>query len=112
MLCHLSGLQREVGEMFVTGSSPTDEELIASMGEAELVLRPGEEHHYSNLAFALLGHVVARHGGMPYTRYVDERVIGPLGLSRTTWAPQEPKAQGYLVAEYARTVWTEPETDL
>ena len=44
--------------------------------------------------------------------YVDERIIEPLGLARTTWAPQAPKAQGYLVDEYARTVWTEPETDL
>ena len=49
---------------------------------------------------------------MAYTDYVDERVIGPLGLSRTTWRSQEPKAQGYLVDEYARTVWIEPETDL
>ncbi len=35
-----------------------------------------------------------------------------MGLSRTTWRSQEPKAQGYLVDEYARTVWIEPETDL
>ena len=39
-------------------------------------------------------------------------MIGPLGLERTTWTPRAPKAQGYLVAEYARTVWKEPETDL
>ena len=49
---------------------------------------------------------------MPYMQYVDERIIGPLGLDRTTWPPQAPQAQGYLVDEYARTVWTEPETDL
>ena len=45
-------------------------------------------------------------------QYVDERIIGPLGLGRTTWLPQAPQAQGYLVDEYARTVWTEPETDM
>ena len=74
--------------------------------------RPAQQHHYSNLAFALLGQVVARKSGQPYTDYVDERIIGPLGLERTTWRPQAPKAQGYLVDEYARTVWREPETDL
>ena len=37
---------------------------------------------------------------------------GRLASTRTTWYPQEPKAQGYLVDEYARTVWKEPETDL
>jgi CubicO group peptidase (beta-lactamase class C family) len=112
MLSHLSGLQREAGEMFVTGESPTEDELVASMSEVEFVLGPAQGHHYSNLAFALLGQVVARKSGLPYTRYVDERIIGPLGLTRTSWRPQPPKAQGYLVDEYARTVWKEPETDL
>jgi len=112
LLCHLSGLQREAGEMFVTGESPTEDDLVASMRDVEFVLAPGESHHYSNLAFALLGQVVARKSGQSYMQYVDERIIGPLGLERTTWLPQAPKAQGYLVDEYARTVWNEPETDM
>ena len=112
MLSHFSGLQREAGEMFVSGESPTEDELLASMSEVEFALEPAQGHHYSNLAFALLGQVVARKSGMPYKQYVDENIIQPLGLTRTTWHPQEPKAQGYLVDEYARTVWKEPETDL
>jgi CubicO group peptidase (beta-lactamase class C family) len=107
LLAHLSGLKREAGEMFVDGVSPTEEEL-----EVAFALEPAQAHHYSNLAYGLLGRVVAAKSGLPYTRYVDDRVIGPLGLSRTTWTPQPPKAQGYLVDEYARTVWKEPDTDL
>jgi hypothetical protein len=98
--------------MFVTGQSPTEDELVASMSEVEFVLAPAQAHHYSNLAFALLGQVVARKSGVPYTQYVDEHIIGPLELARTSWTAQPPKAQGYLVEEYARTVWKEPETDL
>jgi CubicO group peptidase (beta-lactamase class C family) len=112
LLCHLSGLQREAGEMFVTGVSPTEEQLIDSMRSARFVLPPGEAHHYSNLAFALLGQVVARVSGQRYTDYVDERIIQPLGLTRTSWTTREPKAQGYLVDEFARTVVREPELDL
>jgi CubicO group peptidase (beta-lactamase class C family) len=112
MLCHLSGLQREAGEMFVTGESPTEEQLVESMRNVEFVLAPAQQHHYSNLAFALLGQIVVRKSGQRYTEYVDERIIRPLGLARTTWTPHAPKAQGYLVDEYARTVWKEPETDL
>jgi CubicO group peptidase (beta-lactamase class C family) len=107
MLAHVSGMAREVGEMFVEGTSPTEDDLQVS-----LALEPAQAHHYSNLAFGLLGRVVAAKSGVPYTEYVDDRVIRPLGLERTTWYPQEPKAQGYLVDEYARTVWEEPETDL
>lgn len=107
MLAHISGMQREVGEMFVDGTSPAEEDL-----EVALALDPAQAHHYSNLAFGLLGRVVASRSGMPYTDYVDERILEPLGLARTTWRSQEPKAQGYLVDEYARTVWVEPETEL
>jgi CubicO group peptidase (beta-lactamase class C family) len=82
LLAHLSGLQREAGEMFVTGESPTEEQLVESMSGIEFVSRPGEQHHYSNLAFALLGQVVARKSGTPYMQYVDERIIRPLGLAR------------------------------
>ena len=45
-------------------------------------------------------------------QYVDEHVIEPLGLERTTWQSVAPRAQGYLVDDYARTVWAEPELDL
>ncbi len=107
MLAHLSGLQREVGEMWVTGVSPTADELVDGMREAELVLEPAQSHHYSNLAFALLGEVVARRSGTPYTDYVDARIIRPLGLERTTWTEQAPAAQGYLVDEFAGTLWRE-----
>lgn len=107
MLAHTSGLRREVGEMFVEGTTPTEDDL-----EVAFALDPAQAHHYSNLAFGLLGRVVSAKSGVPYTEYVDAKIIEPLGLTRTTWQPQEPKAQGYLVDEYARTVWKEPETDL
>jgi CubicO group peptidase (beta-lactamase class C family) len=52
LLCHLSGLQREAGEMFVTGVSPTEDQLVESMQSTRFVLPPGEAHNYSNFAFA------------------------------------------------------------
>jgi CubicO group peptidase (beta-lactamase class C family) len=107
ILAHLSGMQREVGEMFVEGRTPTEDDLVVAFA-----LQPAQAHHYSNLAFGLLGRVVATKSGMAYTQYVDERILRPLGLERTTWYAQEPSAQGYLVDEYARTVAKEPATDL
>ena len=112
MLAHIAGFQRETGDAWVTGEQPTVEQMLESLANWELVLPPARAHHYSNLAYGLLGEVIARRSGMPYTEYVDERVIGPLGLSRTTWQPQGPFAQGYLVDEWAGTVQREPHTDL
>ena len=107
ILAHLSGLQREVGEMYVEARTPTEDDLVVAFA-----LPPAQAHHYSNLAFGLLGRVVAAKSGVAYTEYVDERILRPLGLERTTWYAQEPSAQGYLVDEYARTVSKEPATDL
>jgi CubicO group peptidase (beta-lactamase class C family) len=113
LLSHTSGLQREThDDAWLRQRFATVDELLETLHEAEHVLPPGARFHYSNLAFALLGQVVARLSGTGYTDYVDEHIIGPLGLQRTTWRPTGTQAQGYLVDEYARTVWKEPETDL
>ena len=73
------------------------------------MLPAGAYWHYSNLAYALLGEVVTRVSGRPFTSFVDERVIGPAGLTRTTWRSVEPAAHGYYVDPYARTLRPEPD---
>ncbi len=113
LLSHSSGLQREPpGEMWESLESPTVEALLARLGEAEQALPSMTAHHYSNLAFALLGVVVERVSGMQYRDYVDERILRPLGLARTTWAPQEPYAQGYFVDPYANVLHPEQHPDI
>jgi energy-coupling factor transporter ATP-binding protein EcfA2 len=58
-LSHLTGLQREPpGEIWESMEPPSREELIAGLEDAELVLRPAEQWHYSNLVFALLGSLI------------------------------------------------------
>src|SRR5919198_4553414 len=96
LLSHASGLQREVpGSGWGTPEFPSLEQILASLGEVELVLEGGGEWHYSNLGFVLLGEVVARLSGLPVERYVDERILRPLGLAETTWGPVAPAARGY-----------------
>jgi CubicO group peptidase (beta-lactamase class C family) len=109
LLAHASGLQREIpGDVWETLQFPSGEELIGLLPEAELVLGPGEWFHYSNLAFSLLGEVVARRSGMPYERYVLERIIEPLGLRRTSFERTEPAATPYFVDPYADVTHLEP----
>jgi CubicO group peptidase (beta-lactamase class C family) len=113
LLSHLSGLQREpVGDVWESFEFPSREELVSGLAEAEQVLPPGQQWHYSNLAFGLLGEVVERASGQPYTDFVDERLLRPLGLARTTWTPVEPAARGYLVEPYSDAVRREPQVEL
>jgi CubicO group peptidase (beta-lactamase class C family) len=72
------------------------------------VLPPGARFHYSNLAFALLGVVVEQASGVPYEDYVRTRLLEPLGLTRTSFAPEPPAAQGWLVKPYVEGAWAEP----
>ena len=109
LLAHSSGLQREPpGEVWESLRFPGGAELVARLAEAELVLPPGERWHYSNLAYALLGELVTRVANSPFPAFVDERLIGPCGLRRTTWHSVDPAALGYYVEPYARTLRPEP----
>src|SRR5262245_52699497 len=109
MLSHASGLPREPpGRIWETLTFPTREELIDGLAESEELLAPGAYRHYSNLGFALLGEVIARVAVMEYERVVDERVLRPLGLTRTTWTPQAPAAAGYFVDPWTDEAIREP----
>ena len=110
MLSHGSGLQREIpGEVWESLEFPqSTEDLLRRLTEAEHVLEPGERWHYSNLAFILLGEVVAKLSGMPYEDYVEQQILQPLGLTRTTFTPEPPTAIGYSVDPYSDVAYREP----
>lgn len=113
MLAHASGLQREPpGEIWETLTFPDEEDLLRGLGEAEQVLPPMAAWHYSNLAYALLGIVVARISDTPFRDHVQERLLEPLGLGRTTWGPGEGSALPYFVEPYSDSVRREPVLDL
>lgn len=48
-----------------------------------LSFAPGSRYGYSNLAYAVLGEVVARSAQMPYEQYVQQSVLKPMALART-----------------------------
>ena len=63
----------------------TDAEMSAMMrGGIPFSTAPGTAYEYSNFGFAILGRIVANVSGMPYPRYLTERVLRPLGMTSTT----------------------------
>jgi len=108
LLSHTSGLQREThDDAWLHAHFADVPELLGTLDRAEQVLPPGARFHYSNLAFALLGIVVERVSGVAYAQYVEQRLLEPLGLLRTTFEPRQPSATGYLVQPYVDGVWDE-----
>jgi CubicO group peptidase (beta-lactamase class C family) len=113
MLSHVSGMQREpVGEVWETLVNPDREELLAGFNEAERVHRPHHLFHYSNLAFSVLGELVAQLDGREWEDSLRVRLLEPLGLTRTTLRPAEPVVRGYFVPPYSDVPVLEPTIDL
>jgi D-alanyl-D-alanine carboxypeptidase len=60
---------------------------------------PGTDFEYSNTNTVLLGLVVEKVGGLPLARFIQDRIIGPLGMWQTSWPANgqmpEPFTHGY-----------------
>lgn len=60
---------------------------------------PGQQYEYSNLGFVLLGQIVSKVSGVPFQKYVTERILRPLGMLETRWefaeVPADKLALGY-----------------
>jgi len=51
--------------------------------------KPGEKYHYSNVGFGLLGYLVERLSGEPFSEYTHKHVFAPLGMKTTGWMLSE-----------------------
>ena len=88
-----------------------DQQLAASDEDLSRMIRegipfsnaPGIAYEYSNFGFAILGRIVVNVSGMPYARYVRDRVLRPLGMSSTTLeardVPTNRLAHGYRLQD-------------
>lgn len=50
---------------------------------------PGTAYEYSNYGFAILGRIVARASARGYRAFVDDEILGPLGMGSTWWDPRD-----------------------
>ncbi|MFN2567169.1 MAG: serine hydrolase [Gemmatimonadaceae bacterium] len=66
------------------------QDLYAFLAEHQLRRDIGSEYEYSNIAVALLGHVLERVTGKPYEELVQERILRPLGMTMTSTKVEGP----------------------
>ncbi len=66
-----------------------------------VVWPPGELYSYSSHSIALLGYLVERIAGIPFAEYVDENILQPLEMRRTTFLqPPPPELADDLAVGY------------
>jgi CubicO group peptidase (beta-lactamase class C family) len=66
-------------------SSAADFYRFVNAAADEIVFAPGEHYFYSNESWRILGAIVQERSGIPFDRYVKERVLDPLGMKRSTF---------------------------
>ncbi len=111
LLSHTSGLTAEPLGPFWEATGRTADELLAGLRPADLVLAPGEAFHYSNVAFGLLGLVIERLRGASWRAVLTQRLLDPLELRSTSYAPTAQAAQGWRVHPFADALQPEPHAD-
>ncbi|WP_433310378.1 serine hydrolase domain-containing protein [Micromonospora sp. CA-269861] len=112
LLSHASGIQREPeGDWWERAAGVDLNALLADVSADKIAYSPHRTYHYSNLAYGLLGGLLERLTGTPWADLLDERILTPLGLRRTTYAATEPYARGYVVHPWHDTLREEPRTD-
>jgi len=86
LLSHSSGLPRESASPYWVGPDfafPTRQEVRSLLG-GQSTLYPAQRYfQYSNLGLTLVGEIVAERSGEDYDSYVQNHILGPLGLQDT-----------------------------
>lgn len=100
LLSHASGLPNPVPITWIhLASEPApslDDMIRLHIGsEPKLDFVPGSRHAYSNLGYLLLGRMVERVTGQVYPRYVEDKVLAPLGCRDAGFAVPADRAAGY-----------------
>ncbi len=93
---HSAGLPREVPHAPGPPEDPfvnvTHDAFVAWLKANPLMFTPGTSISYSNFGFDLLAAALAAAAHQPYPDLLDARVIRPLGLRDTTFAPSASQA--------------------
>lgn len=103
LMSHRSGLLREppVGHYF-DDTAPSLADTVASLNGTTLVYAPGTHTKYSNAGIAVVGRVVEVLTKQPFVEALQARVLGPLGLKNSAFAPT-PGVSAALAKAY---MWT------
>ena len=118
LVTQASGLPREVAQAPAPADDPfggnTPEAQMAGLAGDPYLFPPGTGAFYSNYGYDLLGTALATAGGRPYAELLAERVLAPIGMVDTVFAPSEAQAgrmmRGHFFDGAPMAVVPSPET--
>jgi D-alanyl-D-alanine carboxypeptidase len=114
-----SGLAREPeapADHSVGPVSGWEQKVLAALPHTTYAYEPGTRYLYSNIGFASLGIALSRAAHEPFTTYVEQHILKPLGMTHTAFEPtpaiRDHIARGYSVRKEDAPEWTTANKEL
>jgi CubicO group peptidase (beta-lactamase class C family) len=99
LLCHRSGIAREAPTGgYLDPSQPSLARTVSSLAQTVLVNPPNTQTRYSNAGPSLAGHLVERVAGAGFDQYQRDRILGPLGMTRSSWSLEGVPREQLIIA--------------
>ncbi len=91
MLSHTSGMPDEVEFQWHMPEDDDEalERYVRSLADEALLAAPGAQYAYSNMAFEVLGDVVAKVSGQSFEAYIKQHILNPLAMHASTFLRRE-----------------------
>jgi CubicO group peptidase (beta-lactamase class C family) len=87
----------------VLQTDPWEKQLVAALPYLKYDYEPGTKREYSNISYCILGLALSRAVNQPFTSYVQNEILKPLGMQDTTFSvahDSEPRiAHGYFLGD-------------
>ena len=87
LLTHTSGVA-DVPTEQIRRERPTAARMTELASTSDLRFEPGSRWEYCTSSFYILGELITRLTGLPYPRFLQERLCEPLGMRHTTFDPR------------------------
>jgi CubicO group peptidase (beta-lactamase class C family) len=89
LLSHTSGMPFASAKETPTLDGLTLKDATESYAVTPLHAEPGAKYQYSNAGINTAGRIVEVVSGMPFEKFLDKRLFGPLGMKDTTFFPNK-----------------------
>ena len=93
MLNHTSGMPdvEDYEWEKAVGDEGAAERYTRSIADKKLISEPGDEFHYSNMAFDVFADLIAKVSGMSFEKYVKQNIFIPLEMNESSFFAPEIK---------------------
>jgi len=104
LMTHRAGFEEHVKDIFSADPPPQPLGPWLAHSLPRRLFPTGDVSAYSNYGMALAGYIVERVAGQPYADYVADHILGPLGMTHSTFRQPLPESLAPLMAKsYGRS---------